>query len=154
MGKSLSEYAEQHPQARPDLEAEKMAAQARSLDDLKHNRAQAAELQESITTQLEEGNAPELILYTAIKCIGLLTNAPEWAQAAERRLDDIFGDLMQISIAGEEKAIAAARLDEKYKTYQAKLSRQLQKQYENTRKLEQELLQALITSRELEAPKQ
>lgn len=121
-----------------DLESRSEAAQrpqepqqTATLKDRIQDRERAAELMESITEQLEKGNAPQLILYSAISAIGLLTNDPEWAAAAHDTLDTVYADLEQDSFLTDNAAVAAHRLEQMQQNYNEKLKRQLERSIRN-----------------------
>ena len=77
MGKSLEEYARLHPQPEPDQRA--MEETARTYNDRQQERETVEQLKASILRQLEQGNEPQIILYTALKAIGILTQDAQWA---------------------------------------------------------------------------
>lgn len=143
MGKSLAEYAAQHPQQEPDRERQAIADTAQSYRERQQEREQAEQLKASIAQQLQEGNAPQYILYTAIKAIGLLTHDEEWTEAQNQALDSIYEDLAQQSLLTDNAAIAAQRLDTMKKQYNDKMRRQLTTQLNGYRRLEKALQEAL-----------
>lgn len=87
MGISLEEYAKLHPMQEESAEQEQMAAQARTWAERQEEREQAEQLKRSILTQLQSGNDPQLILYTALKCIGLYSSDAEFTEQAHNCLD-------------------------------------------------------------------
>ena len=97
----------------------------------------------SITRQLEKGEAPQAVLYTAIQAIGILSRDPEWADAAKAALDSVWEDLSQQSLFLNTDEAAAARLQAQQREYTAKLQRQLKRQLDKIRQLEQALKAAL-----------
>lgn len=150
MGKSLEEYAAQNPAQEPEKERQAITRTARSYEDRQQEAAEAQRLKESITNQLEQGNAPEYILYTAIKAIGLLTHDEEWAQAGERCLDSVYEDLAQQSFIVDNAAVAAQRLDSMQAAYNDKLRRQLTRSISGYRRIEKALQEALQAVNDLE----
>ncbi len=143
MGKSLAEYAAQHPQQEPKRERQAIAETARSYQDRQQEREAVEQLKASIAQQLQEGNAPQYILYAALRAIGILTHDTEWAEAQKRILDSIYADLAQQSLLTDDAAIAAARLDAMQTQYNDKLRRQLTTQLNGYRRIEKALQEAL-----------
>ena len=151
MGKSLEEYAAQHPQLEPERERETVAAAARSFRDQKEERELIAQLKASITQQLQAGSAPELILYTALRAIGILSHDEEWAEAGRQQLDSIYSDLAQESLLTDNAAVAAQRLEDLRGKYNDRLRRQLTSQLNGYRKVEKALLDALSAVNQTES---
>ncbi len=150
MGKSLAEYAAQHPQQEPERERQAIAETARSYQDRQQEREAVEQLKASIAQQLQEGNAPQYILYAALRAIGILTHDTEWAEAQKRILDSIYADLAQQSLLTDDAAIAAARLDAMQTQYNDKLRRQLTTQLNGYRRIEKALQEALQAVNALE----
>lgn len=143
MGKSLEEYAAQHPQQEPERERQAIAETARSYQDRQQERETVEQLKTSIAQQLQEGNAPETILYTALRAIGILTHDEAWTEAQQQALDSIYADLAQQSLLTDNAAIAAARLEAMQTQYNEKLRRQLTTQLTGYRRIERALREAL-----------
>lgn len=139
MKKGLFDYAEKHPAGAPpqEIEIEQKSAAERQAKD-----QEAADLKESISHQIEQGNAPQYILYTAIKAIGLLTSDDAWSEKNLTALDSVYDDLRQESFLVDNAAIAKARLDEMRTQYNAKLKRQINAQLNGYRKLSDALTEA------------
>lgn len=128
MGKSLAEYAATHREEQPAAEREAMAALAADAKERAAAIERAAELKDSIAQQLEQGNEPQYILYTALKCIGLLSNDTEWTEAQHGQLDKIYKDIAQQSLLDDNAAIAAKRLEQTTSRYNERMRAQLNKQ--------------------------
>lgn len=143
MGKSLEEYAAQHPQRAPDRERQAMQETARTYSDRQAERETIEQLKASIMRQLEQGNAPENILYTALQAIGLLTHDAQWTEAGQKTLAAVYADLEQQSFLTDTAATAAARLDKLRSAYNDKLRRQLNAQLSGYRRIEKALQEAL-----------
>ncbi len=143
MGKTLEEYAAQHRQEEPDQERAAAAGSARSYQDQLQDQEAVADLKISIAQQLREGNAPQYILYSAIRAIAILTHDPEWEEAQRRILDLLYGDLAQQSLLMDTAALAAERLDTMRDQYNAKLRRQLTAQISGCSRVEAALKEAL-----------
>lgn len=140
MGLTLAEYAAKHPaQERANPEGTEIA---RSYRDLMQERETVDELKASITQQLEQGSAPELILYTALQAIGILSHDEEWAEAGKNALDRIYADLAQQSLLTDNAAIAAHRLEQMQTDYNDKLRRQLARSLTGYKRIERALQEA------------
>jgi uncharacterized protein YllA (UPF0747 family) len=150
----LLEYAEQNPAQEPPQERQAAAVAARTYRERQEAQEQAEALKESIAQQLEQGNAPQYILYTAIKAIGLLTNDLEWTEEQQRRLDTVYADLAQQSFIIDNAAIAAERLDKMQQEYIDKMRRQLTKSLNGYRRIEKALTEALQAVNEAETAKE
>lgn len=146
MALSLSEYAARHPQAQPEPEREQTAATADIIRELQQEKQAAEDLKASITRQLEKGEPPQAVLYTAIQAIGILSRDAAWADAAKAALDSVWADLSQQSLFLNTDEAAAARLQEQQREYSAKLQRQLKRQLDKIRQLEQALRAALAAA--------
>jgi chemotaxis protein histidine kinase CheA len=150
MGKSLAEYAAQNPQQEPEREREAMHQTAETVKDRQQERERAAQLMQSIQTQLEQGNAPQTILYTAITAIGLLAHDEAWAAAAQTSLDTVYADLAQQSLLVNEATIAAQRLEKMQEDYNEKLRRQLTRQLSGYQRIAKGLNEALDALNQLD----
>ncbi len=151
MGKSLAEYAaESGKQEQPAADRQIMEATAADAKERAAQIMEAAALKESIAQQLEQGNEPQYILYTALKCIGILSNDATWAAAGEAQLDKIYSDLAQRSFITDNEAIAEKRLQEKTAAYNERLRRQLQRQLNGYQRIAKEISGALTALDELE----
>lgn len=125
---TLEEYARLHPCQETSEQGNDLQQSAKSYRERKQERFEIDELKTGIISQLEQGNAPQFILYTAIHAIGLLTNDPEWEEAAAGHLDHVYGDLAQESLFNDRAAIAAKRLDDLSTQYRERLAKQLKNQ--------------------------
>lgn len=143
MGKTLAEYAAQHQQQEPERERQAIAETARICREQAQELEDVETLKASILRQLQQGNAPELILYTALQAIGILTHDPEWAEAGKTCLDSVYEDLAQQSLFADNTAIAAQRLDMMRERYNDKLRRQLLQSLNGYRRIEKALTEAL-----------
>lgn len=143
MGISLEEYAKLHPMQEEPAEREQMKAAARTWAERQEEREQAEQLKRNILTQLQSGNDPQLILYTALKCIGLYSSDAEFTEQAHSCLDTVYADLMQQSLLTDNAAIAAERLESMQSEYNAKLRRSINKQLAGYRRIAAALNEAL-----------
>lgn len=152
MGKSLTEYAAANPLPNIDNERERMAAAAKTYQDRQQEREQAEQLKQSILNQLEQGNDPQIILYTALKCIGLLTADPEYITTGQSYLDSVYADLAQQSFIQDNAAIAAERLEKMQEEYNKKLRNSINRQLGQYRRIEKALNDALTALNDMEEP--
>lgn len=150
MKMSLEEYAERNPAQEPERERQAIEETARSYEDRQQERAEVDRLKGSITNQLEQGNAPQYILYTAIQAIGILTHDEQWAEAGKQSLDNVYADLAQESFLVDNVAVAAHRLEEMKTAYNEKLRRQLTRDINGYRRIEKALQEALQAVNDLD----
>ena len=142
MGKSLEQYAKENPTAEPEQEREERERTANAYQDRLQIQEEADRLKESISNQIERGSAPQYVLYTAIKAIGLLTSDNEWSEKNTAALDAVYDDLRQESFIVDNAAIAMGRLKEMRVEYNAKLKRQINSQINSYRRLSEALTEA------------
>lgn len=145
MGKSLTDYAAAHPEQTqlPASEVEQMRTLSGTVKDRQqrqeqaaHTREQVEQMKGSILNQLEQGNAPENVLYTAIKVIGVVTHDPLFAQNGQLALDRLVGELEQPSLFVDTVTIAANRCKQKQEKYLATLKNSATRQVKKFQKLE------------------
>lgn len=105
---------------------------------------------EGIRLQIEQGNAPESILYSALEVISILTDDPKFFEACKAPLDAIYSDLAQQSLLADNAAIAAARLEAMQADYRAKLLRQLNGKVKGYKRIESALKEALAAVYDME----
>ena len=128
MGRGLYDYAKMTPTA-----AEVPQAISREPDAIDKYREQQAAIEktkylmESIEAQLQQGAPPQNVLYTALRCIALLTGANDWEQRQREALDAIYKDLAQESLFTDNAVIAAARLEDQKAQYIEKTRRRLKR---------------------------
>lgn len=157
MAKSLAQYAAENPQEMPELErAQKQQAAEDRAQELKEQRireqmqAKVKRLKESIAAQLEQGNAPQAILYSALEAIGILTADEEWAEAGKQCLDKVYDGLAQQSLLTDNAVIEAHRAAQMQASYNDRLRRQLNRQLSGYQKIARGLNEALAALDELE----
>lgn len=146
---SLAEYAAANPTEQPESERREQAAHARSYTERKEAEAKGAELMAQILRQLENGTAPQTVLYTAVETIGIITGADEWKAAAEKSLASIYADLAQQSFLVDNESIAAERLQARAEEQAAKTRRQLANNLRKCKQLETALQEALNAAQRL-----
>ena len=154
MGQSIFDYAAAHgPFDEPDdlytvLQRENM----KQAEQRQKNREQAEQLKKSILTQLERGNDPQIILYTALKCIGLYTNDPDYITATTGHLNSIYEDLAQQSFIQDNEQIAADRLQKQRKEYNQHLRNSINRQLAGYHRIEKALTDALNELNDMDEP--
>lgn len=150
MKMSLDEYAEQNPAQEPEQERQAIEETARSYEERQQERADVNRLKDSILNQLEQGNAPQYILYAAIEAIGILTHDEQWTAAGKQILDNVYEDLAQETFLVDNAAVAAHRLQEMKAAYNDKLRRQLTRDINGYRQIEKALQEALQAVNDLD----
>ncbi len=150
MKMSLDEYAVQNPMQEPQQEAQSIQDTAQIYRDRQERQQDISRLKDSITNQLEQGNAPQYILYTAIQAIGILTQDEQWAEAGKQFLDNVYADLAQGSFLVDNAAVAAYRLEDMKAAYNEKLRRQLTRDLNSYRRIEKALQEALQAVNDIE----
>lgn len=141
VSQSPAPIEEQPPQETIDVRAEYEARRAAA--------EKANELKESISRQIEQGNDPQYILYTAIRAIGYLTRDTEWQREQEKQLDSVYGDLAQVSFLLDETAIAGERLEEKRQQYAERMLKRLNNNLKDCEKIQTSIKQAMEATRKL-----
>lgn len=147
-------YEKAHPEATPLPEyitQEQKAERARE-QTRQENAQEVATLKESIKNQLQEGNAPQYILYAALKAIGILSHDAVWAEDCRAQLDAVYSDLAQQSFVVNNNAIAAARLEDLKTKYNEKLRKQLNKDLKDYKRIESSINAILKDLNEIDPP--
>ena len=154
MGQSLAEYAAANPLPEiPGKEREDMAAVAKTMQERKEELETAEQLKDRIIRQLEQGNDAHIILYTALKCISLYSNSPEYLKTATGLLDAVYEDLAQQSFIQDNAALAAERLERQQEEFNKQLGSSLKRQLAKYRRIERALIDALEELNGIEAGK-
>lgn len=126
----------------------------KDAEDMEQARQQALEqaeaLKATIARQLEAGEDPQTILYTALKVIGLLSNDQEYTETTQGRLDAVYKDLTQLSFIQDNNRIAQERLDAIKAEYNAKLRKNINTQLARYAKVEKALNDVLYALNETE----
>ena len=144
MGNTLAEYAAAHPMdEQPNGEHEAMAAAAMTAQERKQELENAEQLKSVIMRQLEQGSDPHIILYTALKCIGLYSNDREYTETTTGLMDAVYSDLAQQSFLQDNAAIAAERLKRQQEEFNRQLNSSLKRQLAKYRCIEKALNDAL-----------
>lgn len=148
----FKEYEKEHPEAQPlpDYILQEQKAEQIRILTRQETEQTVKDLKENIQRQLEEGNAPQYILYSAVQIIGLLTQDPEWSDNCKAQLDAVYADLAQQSFIFDNETIAAARLEEMKEKYNAKLRKQLTLDLYGYRNIEKSIKTILQSLDELE----
>ena len=139
------EYTEQNPIEEPIQAQESIKETARTVKERQEIKDKAEYYKDSIAEQLNGGNDPQYILYTAISCIGLLTDDEEWMEAQKEVLNRVYDDLEQENIFVDSAVVAAKRLQEMRDNYIDKLSKRLLKDCNDLRKIDAKMQEALDT---------
>lgn len=127
MAKSLAEYAAQNPQEQP-LHEQQARDAAKGIAERREELEQAERLKASIAQQIEKGNDPQTILYTALSCIGLYSCDPGWASVTQAALDKVYADLAQLSFTIDNAQVERERLERMQEEYNRKLRGAIRKQ--------------------------
>lgn len=126
----------------------------KDAEDMEQARQQALEqaeaLKATIARQLEAGEDPQTILYTALKVIGLLSNDQEYTETTQGRLDAVYKDLTQLSFIQDNNRIAQERLDAIKEEYNAKLRKNINTQLARYAKVEKALNDVLYALNDTE----
>ncbi len=126
MDYGLFDYAQQNPDIQaPQQEAQAIRDTAQTYRDQQERQQAVEKLKAAILQQFEQGDAPQLILYTALKAIGTATADNTWTETATGFLNTVYGDLMQESFIDDNAAIAAKRLEDQRAEYIDKARRRL-----------------------------
>ena len=136
MGFGLFDYAQQNPDIEaPQHEAQAIRDTAQTYRDQQERQEKLDQLKAGILQQLEQGDAPQFILYTALKAIGTATNDSNWTETATGYLNAVYSDLMQESFVDDNAAIAAKRLDAQRAEYVEKTRRKMATLQRETNKI-------------------
>lgn len=126
----------------------------KDAEDMEQARQQALEqaeaLKATIARQLEAGEDPQTILYTALKVIGLLSNDQEYTETTQGKLDAVYKDLTQLSFIQDNNRIAQERLDAIKEEYNAKLRKNINTQLARYAKVEKALNDVLYALNDTE----
>lgn len=128
MGQGLFKYAAMNPATADPIPTTKQ--QRDGMDSYIQRQAdidKARELMQSIDAQLQQGSPPQYVLYTALRCIGLLTGAKAWEDTQRERLDTIYADLAQASLFTDNEALALQRLEDQKQAFTLKTIRKLKR---------------------------
>lgn len=139
MALSLTEYYAQTPEP----EETPQAAPGRSYQDARQERETVDQIKASILAQLEQGNAPQDILYSALRVIGMLTQDNEWTEAGTAILERTYSDIAQRSLFAEDASLVLDRLETLRAEYVAKAKRQLTKYQRDTQNLSYHINRAM-----------
>ena len=150
MGKSLAQYAAEHPQEMTEQEREQQQEAAAEQLSREERQERIGQLKASILAQLEQGKDPRFIIYSAVEAIGLLTNDAQWAEAVQQCLNSLYAGLEQQSLLIDTAAIEAQRMEQMQSAYNERLRRQLQRQLAGYHKIANSLNEALTALDKLE----
>lgn len=108
---------EQEPEKDP-AEWEEPEDQAYFADQAARIR-EAERLKDSISEQIRGGNAPEIILLSAVQAIGLLMEDQAWAAEQTARLDTFYNPAIDAAV------LAAAEAEARRREYAAAVKKKL-----------------------------
>lgn len=140
---SLEEYAAQHPAIETEQERAEREESAREYADGQAARRRVFELKESVMQQLQQGTAPEIILYNVIDAIGVICNDKEYTRAGQEILSRCYEGARQQSLLMDTKAEAARKLEEMRDKYNADMIKTIRGKLKKHRQIERGLLDAL-----------
>lgn len=141
---NLEEFAKLHPELQEETpEQAQMLEQALTLKERREAAERAQELTATILTQLQQGSAPQFVLYTAIRALECYTLDQEWAEQCRAELDKVYKDTAQLSLFNDQQATERARLEQKQLDYCRKVRQQLQRDLCEYKRIEQGLLDTL-----------
>lgn len=150
MGKGLFEYAAENPE-KIAAEGERAGVERRATAKAVTDQEKAEELREIVAAQIADGEEPEIILYSAVKVIGLLTNDPKWTEQQRQVLDLLYIDAGQESLTSEATHRARERREQYRREYVKKEKKRLEKQRDDCKMLGDYLESALTAIALLEA---
>lgn len=128
MDEGLFEFAQMNqgtPDPIPDTKGQREGVER--YRQRQNDLAKSKELMQSIEAQLHQGTPPQYVLYTALRCIGLLTGATEWDERQRAALDETYKDLAQESLFTDGEALALQRLEDQQAQYIDKTRRKLKR---------------------------
>lgn len=122
----LFDFANQHEtKAEPLREREAVRAAAESFHDIQTRQGDIERGKAIITEMLQQDQAAQYILYSAVGLIGLCTEDQAWTDAAKESLQRHYGDLEQMTIVLENHAANMEELKQKQAAYIDKARRRL-----------------------------
>lgn len=142
-GKSLAEYAAEHPFTGTPAGQNSITETARSYAERMDELQTIDVLMQTITKQLKQGTPPQYILYSAVDAIGILTHNEEWHNEANKILCETYSDLAQQSLLREEEATAAERLEALQTAYNNRLRKNITQRLKGYQQIEKALTEAL-----------
>lgn len=145
MKKGIFDFWEDHPDEGAAALTEQISAaiEQRTYQEAQEDQERAAQLKDSISDQMERGESPEIVLYSAFELIGLYSADPEWTRTQRARLDAVYKDLAQQSLITDNASIADARLKAAAADFAAKTRRTIRAKLNGCERLEKALRTAL-----------
>lgn len=138
MAKSLEQYAAENPQAAPP-EVQEMAAEQNKVRERQENVEAAQQIMQQILEALKSGEPADIVLYMALKCIGLFAADAEFTSEAQNELAAVYENAAQQSMLVSEKEAAAENLANKKHEYLLKLHKDIERQAKRCSHIEYEL---------------
>lgn len=103
----------------------------------------AEEMKKTLVRSMEAGTEPQNVLYRALEIIGLLTDDKAFTEKTTGILENVYGDIAQLSFIQDNTLTAQARIDELTKDYIDKARRGVVQQYKRTMRVEDALKKTL-----------
>lgn len=140
MAKGFFDVQQQEPYRTAGDALQKSAQAAQTW---RQAQAEAAPIKEQIRQEIEAGQAPQLILYQALKVIGILTGDPEFTATTTAKLDTVYKDLEQQALFQNNEKIAQERLAAQQRETNERTRRSLLIQLSKQRKVESAIQEAI-----------
>lgn len=148
MAKGFFDIEQQEPEQKPEDNALRKYAEDKA--EMQEAYQKALQLKAEMLRQMDAGKAPQIILYTAVEAIGLLTNDPGFTEEGQGKIDTIYKDLAQLSFTQDNDEIARKRLKEQEAAYNKTLRNSINRQLIRYRKIERALNDVLTAVDEAE----
>jgi hypothetical protein len=148
MAKGFFDIEQQEPERKPEDNALQKYAEDKA--EMQEAYQKALQLKAEMLRQMDAGKAPQIILYTAVEAIGLLTNDPGFTEEGQGKIDTIYKDLAQLSFTQDNDEIARKRLKEQEAAYNKTLRNSINRQLIRYRKIERALNDVLTAVDEAE----
>lgn len=119
MGRGLFEYAEDAAQIeRPEAGPDPIREYIRDAEEI-------GRLKDSVAAQIEQGRDAHVILFAAVKLIGLLTSDDEWTAAQLEQLEATYKDVEQQELLTESQALIDGAIMKRKREYAEKTAAKL-----------------------------
>lgn len=147
---SLAELSAQMPELQQAGPEPGQAANREKLEAVQDRLERAENLKTAILRQMEDEQAPELILYMAIEAIGLLSDDADYIECGQRWLNIVYKDLGRDAETLTDATGQARRLEQMQADYTQKLYNSITRQMGTCRKI-MEALRSVQATLSLEA---
>lgn len=140
MGMTLEEYAAKNGQGNlPDPDREELSATVSAIESERQRAEDAARLKRSILDQLQGGSEVQYILYTALRCIGVLTQDPSFIDQTAAVLSKTYKGIAQRSASLDSVTVKSADLAKKQEDYLDKLRKNTMRKKAELMRLESDV---------------